>query len=155
MRQKINERLKRKKRVRAKVYGTQDRPRLSVFRSNKHIYAQIVDDAKGLTLISASDLELKMDKQSLLLRNKKTAPQKSQNKAENTTRTSLSSESPEHSELQEKYTKVDTARMVGELLAKKAIKKKVKKVVFDRGGYKYHGRVKALAEGTRKGGLNF
>ena len=107
-------RIRRKLRVRAKVFGTSERPRLSVFRSIAHIYAQLVDDEKGKTIVSASDLELG----------------KSANKT-----------------LQ--------AGEVGRLIAKKALGKKIKKVVFDRGGFKYHGRVKALAEGARKAGLKF
>lgn len=111
---------KRKKRIRAKILGTKDRPRLSVYRSNKYIYAQISDDEKQVTLLAASDKEI-LDK--------------------------ISKSS--------KSSKVEKARLVGELLAKKALKKKIKKIVFDRGGYKYHGRVKALADGVRKGGLVF
>jgi len=118
--------LKRKKRhirVRSKVVGTSKIPRLCVFRSNKHIYAQIIDDEKGHILVSASDLELK---------NKK------------------NSEVPK-----ELKAKVAVAYMVGQLIAQRAGEKKIKKIVFDRGGYKYHGRVKALAEGARSGGLDF
>ncbi|MBI3443541.1 50S ribosomal protein L18 [Candidatus Woesebacteria bacterium] len=90
--------------------------RLSVFRSSKYIYAQIIDDEKGATLVSFSDKNLKFS---------------------------------------EKLTKVQKAATTGEELAKRALKKKIKKVVFDRGRYKYHGRVRALAEGARKGGLVF
>ncbi|MFN3301535.1 MAG: 50S ribosomal protein L18 [Patescibacteria group bacterium] len=121
MLEKVFKRYRRHKRVRAKVFGTKDRPRLSVFRSLKHIYAQIIDDEKGHTLVSASDFDLK----SKIKKEKK------------------------------KPTKVEIAYQVGELIAKKALEKKIKKVVFDRGGYKYHGRVKALAEGARKKGLIF
>lgn len=106
--------LQRKKRVRAKIAGTKDIPRLSVFRSNKYIYAQLIDDESQKTLVSASSPEVK-----------------------------------------EKKVKMEVAEIVGETLAKKALKKKIKKVVFDRSGYKYHGRVAALAEGARKGGLEF
>ena len=122
---KIIKRIARKKRVRSKVSGSQNRPRVSVYRSNKHIYAQVIDDDKGKTVVSASDLELKSAK--------KTIEGKS----------STSS------------VKTNQAQSVGEILAKKALMKKVNKVVFDRSGYKYHGRVKALAEGARKGGLQF
>ena len=111
-----NKFLKRKKRTRAKIYGDKTRPRLSVFRSNKYIYAQIIDDDKGRTLVSAGE-------------SKNSVP------------------SP--------VTKVEKSRSVGKVLAKKALGKKIKKVVFDRGGYKYMGRVKALAEELRKGGLEF
>lgn len=103
----------RKRRVRAKVTGTADRPRLSVFKSGIHIYGQLIDDEKGKTLAAMSDLKIKEGK------------------------------------------KTDKAAKVGEDLAKKAIAKKIKKVTFDRNGFKYHGRVKALAEGARKGGLEF
>ncbi|HET7099275.1 MAG TPA: 50S ribosomal protein L18 [Patescibacteria group bacterium] len=106
----------RKRRVKAKILGTNDRPRLTVFRSNTHIYGQIVDDAKGKTIASFSDLSVK-------------------GKA--------------------KITKTESAENVGMELAKKAVAKKVKSVIFDRNGFKYHGRVKALAEGARKGGLEF
>jgi len=93
------------------------RGRLSVFRSNKHIYVQIID-GKGVVLVSSSDLKKLSNKN-------------------------------------QKLTKTETAFLVGEEIAKKALKKKINDVVFDRGGYKYHGRVKAIAEGARKGGLNF
>ncbi|MEK7579871.1 MAG: 50S ribosomal protein L18 [Patescibacteria group bacterium] len=101
---KREKRIIRHKRVRAVIKGTAARPRLSVFRSNKHIYAQLIDDTKGITLLSSSD-------------------------------------------------KKSTALKIGEDLAKKAVEKGIKEVVFDRGGYKYHGRVKDIAEGARSGGL--
>jgi len=110
-------RIRRHKRVRAKVFGTKERPRLCVFRSAKHIYAQLIDDQKGLTIAVASDLELKKSKKT--------------------------------------KTKKEKASAVGELIAEKALKKKIERVIFDRGGYAYHGRVKALAEGAREGGLKF
>lgn len=106
--------LKRKKRIRAKLRRFSKRLRLNVFRSNKAIYGQIIDDKKRETLVSAHSLELK----------EKT-----------------------------KQSKIETAFKVGELLAQRALKKKIKEVYFDRGAYKYHGRIKALAEGARKGGL--
>ncbi len=102
------------KRIRAKISGTKEQPRLSVFRSNKHIFLQLIDDNSGKTLVSANDLKTK-----------------------------------------KKATKTEIAKEVGKELAKLAKAKKIKKVVFDRGGYKYHGRVKASAEGAREGGLNF
>lgn len=110
---------KRKRRVRKKVVGTPVRPRLNVFRSNRHIYAQLIEDTDGVTMLSAStkSKELKGELAGL--------------------------------------KKVDAARKVGELLGKLAVKKGVEKVVFDRGGYLYHGRVKALAEGARGAGLDF
>jgi len=110
-------RQRRKKRTRSKIYGTVDQPRLSVFRSNRYTYAQLIDDEKGKTLVGASTRELKM------------------------------------SNVKGQRLKVAAAEQLGELIAKKAIEKGIKKAVFDRGGYKYHGRVKAVAEGARKGGL--
>ena len=110
------QRLHRHKRVRGKVFGTPERPRLNVFRSETNIYAQVIDDTKGITLVSASSLEkdFKCD-----------------------------------------GTKTDAAKKVGEVLAERAKAKGIDAVVFDRGGYLYHGRVKALAEGAREGGLQF
>ena len=104
-------------RVRNKMSGTSDIPRLNVFRSNSNIFAQIIDDAKGETLVSASsiDKELKL----------------------------------------ENGGNVEAAIKVGKLIAERAKKAKIKNVVFDRGGYLYHGRVKALAEAARENGLNF
>ena len=108
-------RLKRHGRIRNKISGTPECPRLNVFRSLKNIYAQIIDDVEGTTLVSASSLELK-----------------------------------------ETYGgNKDAAKEVGKLLAQKAIDKGITTVVFDRGGYIYHGRVQELAEGAREGGLKF
>ena len=112
---KRKSRYRRHRRIKAKIIGTVKIPRLCVFRSNKHIYGQLIDDEKGRTLLLASDLEFKKTKSK----------------------------------------KTEIASQVGELLAKKALGKKFEKVIFDRGGYKYHGRVKALAEGARQGGLKF
>ncbi len=95
-------RLRRKRRTKAKIYGTAERPRFSIFRSNRYTYVQLIDDEKGKTLVSASTRE---------------------------------------------------SKQLGELIAKKAIEKGIKKVVFDRGRYKYHGRVKSVVEEARKGGL--
>ena len=106
-------------RVRKTVNGSPARPRLAVFRSLKHVYAQIIDDTAGHTLVSATDLEADL---------RDAAKDKK---------------------------KSDIARLVGEQLAKKAKEKGITTVVLDRGGFKYHGRVKALAEGARKGGLSF
>ncbi|MFC1700082.1 50S ribosomal protein L18 [Patescibacteria group bacterium] len=102
---------KRKLRVRKKIFGTAEKPRLSIFRSNKNIRAQLIDDESGVTLVSANTTSLKGK------------------------------------------SKTEIASKVGEELAKKALEKKIKHVVFDRSGYRYHGRVKALADGARKGGL--
>jgi len=110
---------RRRLRVRKKVFGTGERPRLNVFRSDKHMYAQIIDDERGVTLCAASTLSPE-------LRGK-------------VTRTAT----------------VEAARAVGELIARKAQARGIKKVVFDRAGYLYHGRVKALADGAREGGLEF
>ena len=110
------QRLHRHKRVRGKVSGTPERPRLNVFRSETNIYAQVIDDVNGVTLVSASSLEkdFKVD-----------------------------------------GTKSDAAKQVGVNVAERAKAKGIETVVFDRGGYVYHGRVKALAEGAREGGLQF
>lgn len=113
---KVEKRAKIKRRIRKKVFGTSEKPRLSVFRSNKQIYAQIIDDNNGVTLASASSYK---------------------NKAA------------------EGKTKSEAAAIVGKDVAEKAAKAGVKTVVFDRNGYQYHGRVKALAEGAREGGLKF
>lgn len=107
-------RLKKKVRIRKKVKGSEERPRLCVFRSGKHIYAQIIDDANGKTVVSASSLTVD-----------KKAPGK------------------------------EMAKLIGQTVAKAAVAKNIKDVVFDRNGFIYHGRVQALAEGAREGGLNF
>ena len=108
-------RARRKKRIRGHLAGTPERPRVSVFRSNKAIYAQLVDDSGAVTLAAARSAELK----------------------------------------DVKLNKSETAKKVGELLAQRAKDKGIERVVFDRSGYLYHGRVKALAEGAREGGLVF
>ena len=134
MLEKQEKRYRRHKKIRAKVFGTADKPRLCVFRSEKHIYAQLIDDEKAKTIVEASDLELKEDKSSSPTELPKEAKGKKKTK----------SSSP-----------VAKAREVGKLMAKKAKDLKIERVVFDRGGYKYHGRVKAVAEGAREGGLIF
>jgi len=116
---KTKARLMRKARVKRSLGQITERPRLSIFRSSKYIYAQIIDDLKGQTLCAASSLEKAM-------------------------RTKLKS-----------ARDIGAAKEVGKVLAERAKDKKIKAVVFDRGGYHYHGRVKALAEGAREGGLNF
>ncbi|WP_453992410.1 50S ribosomal protein L18 [Bacillus nitroreducens] len=110
-------RKKRHARVRSRVSGTAVRPRLNVYRSNKHIYAQLIDDVNSVTIASASTLDKELSV--------------------------------------EGTGNVDAATKVGELVAKRAIEKGIKEVVFDRGGYLYHGRVKALAEAAREAGLQF
>ena len=108
MPEKREQRKKRQRRIRAKIKGTANRPRLCVFRSNQYIYAQLIDDENGKTLASIKG-----------------------------------------------KANIKKAKETGKLIAQKAKEKKIEKVVFDRGGYKYHGRVKALAEGAREGGLKF
>ena len=117
---------RRHKRIRAKISGTAERPRLCVFCSNKHTYAQLIDDEKGKTIVSAKDTELPTSAKATAGKEKK-----------------------------QLTGKIAIAFQVGKLIAKKTIKNKINKVVFDRGGYIYHGRVKALAEGAREGGLIF
>ena len=107
-------RIKKHNRIRKNLSGTKELPRLNVFRSNTNMYAQIIDDETGRTLVSTSSLELKLDKNN-----------------------------------------IETAKKVGESIAKKAIEAKITKVVFDRSGYLYHGRIKALAESAREAGLKF
>lgn len=123
---KLEARLKRKKRVRKKMFGYPERPRVSVFRSHKHVYAQVINDVEGHTLVALSSLSPEVRAKVEELKGKG-----------------------------EFKGKVDVARLVGRMLAEKAKEKGITKVVFDRGGYKYHGRVKALAEGLREGGLEF
>lgn len=106
-------------RVRNKIVGTTERPRLNVYRSLKHIYAQVVDDSQGHTLVSASSVDPSLEK-SLTGKDKK-----------------------------------EQAAVVGEALAERALEAGITQVVFDRGGYQYHGRVKALADASREGGLEF
>ena len=115
---KKEKRYRRHKRIRAKVIGTSEVPRLCVFRSNNHIYAQLIDDQRGVVISAASDKEIKKDKGS-------------------------------------KKRKTELAFETGKLIAQKARERKIERIVFDRAGYKYHGRVKALAEGARKEGLRF
>jgi large subunit ribosomal protein L18 len=110
---------RRHRRVRKKVFGMPGQPRLSVFKSRRHIYAQIINDMDGRTLVAASTV------------------------------------SPEFKTRAAKGKKSDTAKVVGEILAEKALKGEIRRVVFDRGGYKFHGRVKALATGAREKGLSF
>ena len=133
---KQEKRIKRHKRARAKIFGTAKVPRLCVFRSDSHIYSQLIDDEKGKTLVSASDLEIKK------------LPKE---KLESKTNLNIKEEKNEIP----KTRKVEIAFRVGKLLAEKAIGKKIEKIIFDKGGYKYHGRVKAVADGARNGGLIF
>ena len=109
-------RQKRHARVRNKISGTPERPRLCVFRSNAHIHVQLIDDVNGKTLVAASTLD---------------------------------------KEVKTKASNIEAAKEVGALVAKRATKAGIKTIVFDRGGYQYHGKVKALAEAAREGGLEF
>ncbi len=111
-------RVRRHKRVRQKISGNDSRPRLCIFRSLNHIYAQVIDDVKRQTLVAASTLDEEIKKEA-------------------------------------KKNKTGRAELVGTLLAKRSAVKKISQVAFDRGGFKYQGRVKALAEAARKGGLKF
>ena len=113
---KIDQRLKRKVRIRKKVYGNSNKPRLAVYKSNKNIYVQAIDDLNQITICSASTLSKELKTQRL---------------------------------------SVEVAKQVGELMGDTLQKKKIKEVVFDRGGYIYHGRVKALADGVREKGIKF
>ena len=110
------ERVRRHARVRRKISGTAECPRLSVFRSNSNLYVQVIDDTKGITLVQASTLD---------------------------------------KEVKTKHSNKEAAREVGALIAKRALEKNIKTVVFDRGGYIYHGVVKELADAAREGGLEF
>ena len=112
-------RVTRHRRVRRHVSGVTERPRLAVFRSLKHVYAQVIDDTQSVTLAAASSLEEQVRSQ------------------------------------RDGKPKTDVSKLVGGLIAQRAVSKGVKAVVFDRGGYKYHGRVKALADAAREGGLAF
>lgn len=114
------DRLKRHRRIRKKLFGTAERPRLCVFRSLRNIYAQVIDDTTGNTLVSASSLEKELEEQIASLKGKK-----------------------------------EVAKFIGSLIAKRAIENDIKTVVFDRGGYKYHGRISSLATGAREEGLIF
>ena len=111
-----SERIRRHRRVRRKISGTAECPRLCVFRSNSNLYVQVIDDTKGMTLAQASTLD---------------------------------------KEVKIKHSNKDAAKEVGALIAKRALEKNIKTVVFDRGGYIYHGVVKELAEAAREGGLQF
>jgi len=136
---KIEQRERRHHRIRAKVKGTKGVPRLSIFRSNRGLYVQLIDDEKGKTLVSASGEEMVGESKI------KSPKLKVKSKVIKTKRRKI----------KKKIAKLEQAREVGKLIARKALKKKIQKIVFDRGGYKYHGRVKAVAEGAREGGLAF
>ena len=115
-----SKRLKNKIRVRKKISGTAERPRIAVFKSLKQVYTQIIDDSKGVTLLSASSLSKDIA-----------------------------------GDLKDAKSKIEKCKIVGKLLGKKAVEKGITSVVFDRSGYKYHGRIQAIADGAREGGLKF
>lgn len=148
---KREKRYRRHKRVRARIIGTATVPRFCVFRSAKHIYAQLIDDEKGKTLLAANDKELKKSPRKVVLqpRGKKIKDKPSVAKAME------GKEGKMEKDQKPLSGKSAIAYEVGKLVAEKALKKKIEKVVFDRGGYKYHGRVEALAEGARSTGLKF
>jgi len=156
MLEKPAKRYRRHKRVRAKISGTAKVPRLCVFRSAKHIYGQLIDDTRRQTLTEASDLELgDKAKRQKEAKSKKIHPVKSSKEGGIPSKTELFNGVKKENEEKAQTKKAAVAFAVGKLIAEKALKKKIEKVVFDRGGYKYHGRVKALAEGVREGGLKF
>lgn len=119
-------RIKRKHRIRKKITGSMERPRLSVFRSSKHIYAQIIDDTRGVTLASASSLEkeIRQAVPTLIVEGSK------------------------------ETRKMAMANYIGKIIGERALKQGIKKLVFDRNGFLYHGRVKAVSEGARKAGVD-
>lgn len=117
--QKRAGRERRKRAIRKKIHGEASRPRLSVFRSSRHIYAQVIDDVQGNTLVAASTMEKELQTQLEGLKNS------------------------------------DRARLIGKLVAERCLAQSIGQVVFDRNGYIYHGRVQALADGAREGGLDF
>lgn len=125
---KFNQQPKKRRlaKIKKKIRGRKDHPRLCVFRSNKYVYAQIIDDEKSITLVSASEKDLKVNNSS---KSKKTKTKKT--------------------------TKTERAALVGKIIAQKAKKKKITKVSFDRRANKYHGRIKAIAQAARKEGLIF
>ncbi len=114
---KLKVRMKRRSRIRARVAGTADRPRMSIFRSNRNLFVQLIDDVAATTLVAASSLDEDFGTKA--------------------------------------GTNIDGAKALGALVAKRALAKKIDKVVFDRSGYLYHGRVKAMADAAREGGLQF
>lgn len=112
----MNNKIQRQRRIRGKIQGTKNRPRLTIFRSNLYIYGQLIDDESKKTILGVSEKQLS---------------------------------------LKEKLSKLEKAKQLGQFLAKKALEKKISSIIFDKGSYSYHGRVKALAEGVREGGLKF
>lgn len=120
MKRNLRPRERSKTRIRKKIFGTPDKPRLTVYRSLNHVYAQVIDDTNGVTVVSASSLSKELS-----------------------------------DSLKETKGKIARCKLVGSLLAKKAQEKNITDVVFDRNGYRYHGRIQAIADGAREGGLKF
>jgi large subunit ribosomal protein L18 len=120
MKRNLRPRERSKTRIRKKIFGTPDKPRLTVYRSLNHVYAQVIDDTTGVTVVSASSLSKELS-----------------------------------DSLKETKGKIARSKLVGSLLAKKAQEKNITDVVFDRNGYRYHGRIQAIADGAREGGLKF
>lgn len=120
MSRKLKPRERSRIKIKKKVFGTVDKPRLTVYRSLNHLYAQVIDDTNGVTIVSASTLSKELS-----------------------------------DNLKETKGKIAKGKIVGNLLAKKALEKKVTTVIFDRNGYRYHGRIQAIADGAREGGLKF
>ena len=171
---KKENRYRRHRRVRAKIKGTSKVPRLCIFKSSKHIYAQLIDDEKGKTILSSDDIKLKKTKTKIsssaganarvvdelrssspfakarvgdeLRSSSPTEPRRGEGKDEGEVLIARANA---------RVGKIGLARQVGKMIAEKACREGIKRVVFDRGGYKYHGRVKALAEVAREGGLIF
>ena len=156
---KKENRYRRHRRVRAKIKGTSKVPRLCIFKSSKHIYAQLIDDEKGKTILSSDDIKLKKTKTKIsssaganarvvdeLRSSSPTEPRRGEGKDEDEVLIARANA---------RVGKIGLARQVGKMIAEKACREGIKRVVFDRGGYKYHGRVKALAEVAREGGLIF
>ncbi len=131
--QKIKQsiRLRRVRRARARIFGTKERPRLVIYKSLKHLYAQAINDEKGVTLVAASDFDLKTSR-----------------KGGNRTPSGVSL-------LPKSRTPAEMAKKIGGLVAKKLQEKKINKVIFDRRGYKYHGIIKTFADAVREGGIKF
>lgn len=148
---KQSKKIRRHKRVRAKIRGTAKRPRFSVFRSNRYIFAQLIDDEKGRTLVSISSRQLMTENKGTEAKKQKVISSPSSPKKDS----KLKIQTQDEKIKKELSGKIKIAFQVGELIAQKALEKKIKQVIFDRGGYKYHGRVKAVAEGAREAGLTF
>jgi len=133
-----NKKERRRDRTRSKIMGTKTRPRFSVFRSNKYIYGQLIDDKKGETLVALSEKGIIPEEKGFL---KKVKREKGEKQIV--------------SSVIKRVSKIERAREVGKVLAQRALEKGITTIIFDRGKYKYHGRVEVLAQGAREGGLKF